>query len=260
MHELLSRNSAIAAKCGVNAISRPCQSLPRGADAGLPFPQHPICQSAGEKIYIIDGDRAVLEEVEAMLGWIGTPIECFDNPFEFQKALGPIVTGCVIMDLRMPKFDGRSLHRWLISRNCVAPVIFLSAAADVSTAVECMRLGAHDFLSKPPQESQLSSAVVSAIAHSRMRFCQISSASKITDLLDLLTPAEKKVAELIAKGYLTKQIASILDRSENTIKIHRYRILNKVGVSSSAALVRMMSFTEDLDASGRKLPLGDVGV
>lgn len=180
-----------------------------------------------------------------MLAWIGTPIACFDNPFEFQKATPAMIVGCVILDVRIPQFDGLSLHNWLRSVHCIAPTVFLSATADVATAVECMRLGAHNFLLKPAKEVELSSAVISAISQSRMRYCNISNSGKIEEVLSRLTPTERKVANLIARGYLTKQIAVMMKRSENTVKIHRYRIMNKVGISSSAALVRMIAMLGD---------------
>lgn len=198
MHELLSRPSAVGAKCGVNAIGRPCQTSPRASVDGLSFPRHPICQSPGEKIYLIDSDHESLEEVKAALAWISTPIECFADPFEFQKTVVASITGCVVMDVRIPGFCGRSIQNWLKSRNCLIPIVFLSSVVDVVTAVECMREGAHDFLAKPPREADLSSAVVSAISQSRMRYCQIASASKVGGLLSNLTPAESKVAELIS--------------------------------------------------------------
>jgi FixJ family two-component response regulator len=245
MHDVMLKSGSMATKCGINAINRPCQSLARGNDMGLPVPRHPICHSPNEKIYIVDGDTNFLKEASEMLAWIGTPVACFDNPFEFQKAAPPMIVGCVILDVRIPQFDGPSLHNWLRSVHCIAPTVFLSATADVTTAVECMLLGAHNFLLKPAKEAELSSTVISAISRSRMRFCEISNSGKIEEVLSRLTPTERKVANLIARGYLTKQIAAMMERSENTVKIHRYRIMNKVGASSSAALVRMITMLNE---------------
>lgn len=237
-----------AAKCGISAMNRPCMLASREDDIGLPYPRNPICQTPGEKIYVVDDDPAFLEEVTELLGWIGTPVVSFDNPFDFQKGVTHPIAGCVILDIRMPAYDGVSLHRWLREVDCIAPVIFLSGSSNISTAVDCMKSGALDFLVKPVKETDLNAAVIAAISTSRKRFCEQSSTQYIRSLLDKLTPAERKVADCIAKGYLTKQIASMLDRSENTIKIHRYRILNKVGVTSSAGLVRLMSSVQNESA------------
>lgn len=249
MNDTSLKSGPMATRCGINAINRPCQSLPRGTDIDLPVPRHPICHSPNEKIYIVDGDKGFLKEASEMLAWIGTPVACFDNPFEFQKAAPAMIVGCVILDVRIPQFDGPSLHNWLRSVHCIAPTVFLSATADVATAVECMRLGAHNFLLKPAKEAELSSAVISAISRSRMRYCEISNSGKIEEVLARLTPTERKVANLIARGYLTKQIAAMMERSENTVKIHRYRIMNKVGASSSAALVRMITMVGEKKTS-----------
>lgn len=245
MYEAVLRSGTMVTRCGINASNRPCQTMARINDVGLPVPRHPICHSPNEKIYIVDGDAGFLKEASDMLAWIGTPIACFDNPFEFQKAVQSVIAGCVILDVRLPQFDGPSLHNWLRSVHCIAPTIFLSATADVATAVDCMRLGAHNFLVKPAKEAELGTSVISAISRSRMRYCEMSNSGKIEEVLSRLTPTERKVANLIAKGYLTKQIAAMMERSENTVKIHRYRIMNKVGVSSSAALIRMITTLED---------------
>jgi FixJ family two-component response regulator len=103
-----------------------------------------------------------------------------------------------------------------------------------------MRDGALEFLVKPVKQSQLRRALSSAIGTSRMRTCRRESVEEVARRVETLTPTEWRVAQFIAQGYVTKQIANILGRSENTTKIHRFRIFTKLGVSSAASLVKIV--------------------
>jgi two-component system response regulator FixJ len=72
-------------------------------------------------------------------------------------------TGCVLLDIRMPRITGPEIHDWLRQRNPEVPVIFLSGYADVPTAVRAMRQGAFDFLEKPFNVQQLIERVNAAV-------------------------------------------------------------------------------------------------
>lgn len=244
------RNCLSAAKCGIRAIGRPCQAKDSANLIGLPHPKNPICQSPGEAIYLIDDDADFLEEVAEQLSWIGIPVHTFTNAIDFQNSITGPVVGCVLVDIRMPTIDGVSLHEWLRSIDCKASVVFLSGASNISVAVDRMKAGALDFLVKPIRETELVAAVTNAISHSRIQYCMAESAQAAGGLMHLLTPAETRVAELISDGYVTKQIAAILDRSENTIKIHKHKIMQKIGVNSTAALVKLMTISESASSPG----------
>lgn len=256
----VSKRSAFTpARCGVRAIGRPCQTKEPTGAVGLPFPRNPICQSKGEAIYVIDDDSDFLAEVAEQLNWIGAPVHTFSSAIDFQKTVTMPVVGCVLVDVRMPAIDGISLHDWLRSVNSLASVVFLSGASNISIAVDRMKAGALDFLIKPLREMELTSAVSNALAHSRMRYCVAQSQVMAQEMLSLLTPAERRVASLIAEGYVTKQIAAILERSENTIKIHKHKIMSKLGIISTTPLVRIMSLvSEDVEpqsgSMGTQLP------
>jgi len=199
-----------------------------------------MCRSPGEAIYLIDDDADFLDEAAEQLSWIGVPVLTFSSAEDFQNEVRTPIVGCVLVDIRMPGVDGVSLHEWLRSIDCLASVVFLSGAANVSVAVDRMKAGAMDFLSKPLRETEIVAAVTRAISHSRMRYCMKESACAAAERLNQLTPAERRVAELISEGLVTKQIAAELGRSENTIKIHKQRIMNKIQNHSTVALMELM--------------------
>lgn len=231
-------------KCGITGGSRPCLQNVEPGEGHMPYPRSPLCRSPNEKIYVVDDDKAFLAEIAEFLGWLDTPVECFENAFDFQKAVREVVTGCILLDLQLPGCDGVDLQKWLQSVDCTAPIIFLSGTSDISTAVDCMKAGAKDFLVKPIKPGDLRAAVNSALAESRKAYCGMCSAHECSEILARLTPAESNVAALLAKGYVTKQIAGILGRSENTIKIHRARALRKLSVSSTVNLAQLVSLAQ----------------
>lgn len=237
-------------KCGIRGVNRPCQYDMEPGGEHMPYPRSPLCCSPNEKIYVVDDDRVLLGEIAEFLGWLDAPVECFDNAIDFQKAVSGVVTGCILLDLQLPGCDGVSLQKWLQSVDCTAPVLFLSGTADISTAVDCMKAGARDFLVKPIKPGDLRAAVSSALTESRKSYCERCSAHELGTALARLTPAELNVADLLAKGYVTKQIAGILGRSENTIKIHRARVLRKLSISSTVNLAQLISLAQGGRVSG----------
>ncbi len=231
-------------RCGIEAFNRPCQSLGDDVTVGPPCPQNSICAVAGETVYILEDDPVVLEELKELVEWCGYAVKTYANPTEFQREPVANLRGCVMLDVELPGADGVEIQAWLREVAPDIPVIFLSGVSSIETAVGCMRDGAVEFLVKPIKQSQLRRALSAAIGASRMRVCRRESIDEVARRVDLLTPTEWRVAEYIAKGYVTKQIANILNRSENTTKIHRFRIFTKLGVSSSASLVKIVEMAK----------------
>lgn len=227
-------------RCGIEAFNRPCQALEDDQIVGLPCPQNDICKVEGEVVHIVEDDVVVLEELRELVEWCGYSVRCYTSPLEFQRQPAANLRGCVMLDVDLPGADGIEVHTWLRQAAPDLPVIFLSGVSSVETAVGCMRDGALEFLVKPVKQSQLRRALSSAMGTSRMRACRRESVEDVARRVETLTPTEWRVAQFIAQGYVTKQIANILGRSENTTKIHRFRIFTKLGVSSAASLVKIV--------------------
>lgn len=235
-------------RCGIEAFNRPCQAIGEAPLVGLPCPQNEICRVQGETVYILDDDPVILEELRELVEWCGYTVKCFSSPLEFQRESVASLQGCVMLDVELPGVDGIEMHTWLRSVAPNLPVIFLSGVSSIETAVSCMRAGAVEFLVKPIKQGDLRRALTAAIGAGRMKTCRRESVEEVGRMVQALTPAEWRVAELIAQGYVTKQIANLLDRSENTTKIHRFRIFNKLGVTSSAQLVKIVEMAKSARA------------
>jgi FixJ family two-component response regulator len=119
------------------------------------------------------------------------------------------------------------------------PIVFITGYGDVATSVKAMKFGAVDFLTKPVDENELLGAVRRALrrdASSRRLMGEIREAS---DHFALLTPREREVFALVVQGNLNKQIAGRLGTTEQTVKVHRGRVMQKMGAKSVAQLVRL---------------------
>ena len=152
-------------------------------------------------------------------------------PFE-----GP---GCVVLDVSMPGMSGPELQDWLREHDCSLPVIFLSGRCDVPISVTAMRHGARDVLEKPADDEVLLKAVADAVERHREELVARQSRDNVARRLALLTVRERQVLEQVSRGRLNKQIAADLGIAEKTVKVHRGRAMEKMGVRNVAALVQL---------------------
>lgn len=195
-------------------------------------------------VFVVDDDAALRESIVEVVSSLGFSVTGCGSASELQELAPQQHTGCILLDIRLPGQDGLAVHDWLKVSGIRLPVIFISGQADVGTAVHCMKAGAVEFLVKPFGEMQLRRSVSDAVALSRKQFCRSESEDLVRNLVSSLTPSEKVVANLIAKGLTTKMIAAELERSENTIKIHRHRIFTKLMVGSAASLANIIHYCQ----------------
>jgi len=190
-------------------------------------------------IYLVDDDPAVLKSLSRLLRSAGYQPEIFLSAREFMKKYNPDVPGCLVLDLAMPEVNGLELQQWLKRSNSPLPVIFLTGHGSVPASVQAMKEGAFDFLMKPVMGASFVKAIEQALLKdSEVRRAQAETTAVLARLA-ALTPREREVLERVVSGKLNKEIAAELGNAEKTIKIHRARIMEKMGVDSLAELARV---------------------
>jgi RNA polymerase sigma factor (sigma-70 family) len=195
-------------------------------------------------VYVVDDDPSVRKALERSLSSAGHEAKTFASAAEFLNFTCSDTPGCLILDIKMPGLNGLELQDRLAEKNFTFPIIFITGHGTVPASVKAFKAGAMDFLQKPFKDWELLNGVSRGIEkHRRLR--QEQKEIKILHArLDTLTPREREVFELVVSGMLNKQVAFDLGITEKTIKVHRARVMEKMGAQSLADLVR---FAEKLD-------------
>jgi FixJ family two-component response regulator len=204
-------------------------------------------------VWVVDDDRAVLDAVTRLLRCADYSVRTFASG-ELLLAQPDIETAdCIVLDLWMPGMTGLEVQDALLRAGNPAPVIFISAHGDVPSSVQAMKAGALDFLTKPFHASELIVAVQSAIARSRLSSAAQAERSRAAQLFSLLTSRGREVLKQLLQGKRNKEIAKELGAAEKTIKVHRSRVQQKMGVRSLAELasrIERAGLRECLGAAG----------
>ena len=191
-------------------------------------------------VFVIDDDEAVRKSVKRLLGSAGYQGEVFKSADDFLACPAHNGPSCVIVDVRMPGLTGIEFQNGLIKRRRVEQLIFITGHGDVPLCAQAMKAGAVDFLTKPFKSRELLNCVERALARSVKQRQSAGEKTEARRLLDLLTPREFEVMQLVSTGMLNKQVGGQLGTAEKTVKVHRGRVMQKLGVTSVAELVRLV--------------------
>ena len=199
----------------------------------------PRTVSAAPTVCIVDEDAAVREGLVRQLeadGWEAVP---YASATEFLERASLADVGCVLLDHQMPGMSGIELLEQLAGDGAAPPVVFLSGNGDVATGVRAMKLGAVDFLTKPVERDVLVAAIRKALERHGVERERTHKREACRVLVDRLSVREREVMAHVIRGRLNKQIAADLDIAEQTVKQHRGRVMEKIGVRSVPELVRV---------------------
>ncbi len=205
-----------------------------------------------EFVYIVDDDEAVRDSLRWLLEGNGFEVKVFESAeklLNVTRRLNKKLSGCFILDVRMPGITGIELHDELLKANVNLPVIFITGHGSVSIAVKSMKKGAIDFLEKPFSDEDLCNLVKAALEKARSSVNEMEVNNKANLLLSKLTPRESQVLERIIAGRLNKQIADDLKISIKTVEAHRANIMNKVEARTVADLIKIALTATNIKSS-----------
>lgn len=190
-------------------------------------------------VFLVDDDEGLRRATVRMLSASGFRVQCFASAEECLTRLDPAAAGCLLLDLRLPGKSGLELQRMLNERGCRLPIVFLTGHADVPTSVYAMKQGAIDFLEKPARSEELIAALKRAIEVDRTQRSADSEVQEIRSRYETLSEREREVLVELLAGARNKQTAFTLGIAERTVKLHRARVMKKMGADSVPDLVRM---------------------
>ncbi len=191
-------------------------------------------------VFAIDDDPSVRKGLARLLRSAGYKSEILESASDFLARPPYSGPSCVIVDVQMPDINGMDLQETLIQHRREEQLVFITGHGDVPMCAQAMKAGAVDFLRKPFRADQLLQCVHNALIRSAEQRRRSGEKNEARRLLDLLTPREFEVMQLVITGRLNKQIAGELGTAEKTVKVHRGRVMEKLGVASVAELVRLV--------------------
>jgi FixJ family two-component response regulator len=204
-----------------------------------------------QSVFVVDDDPSVRKGLSRLLQSAGYEVETFPSARAFldrpQSAIpnpqsesrNPPSPSCLILDVQMPGLNGLDLQEKLGGGEDSMPIIFITGHGDIPMSVRAMKKGAVDFLAKPFDRRDLLAAISVALSKDRAARQRRAKTQAIRDREQTLTPCERGVMARVIAGLLNKQIAAELGIEEGTVKVHRGRVMTKMGVQSVAELVKL---------------------
>lgn len=195
--------------------------------------------NAKQTVFVVDDDDAVRDSLGMLLRSVDLPVETFDSALAFLDRYRPDLTGCLVLDIRMPKMSGLELQQKLREQGSRLPVIFITGHGDIPMAVQAIKEGAADFVQKPFRDQDLLDCIHTALAEDSRNRSAESQRATLTVRYDSLTDREREVMLMVVAGKANKVIALDLNLSQRTVEIHRARVMEKMQARSLADLVKM---------------------
>lgn len=189
-------------------------------------------------VFIIDDDTAVRSSLAYLVESAGHHVQAFDCAQSFLRHFEIDAPGCLLLDVHLPHMTGLDLQERLAKQGATLPIIMMTGQIKTQTIVKAMKLGAVDFIGKPPENDALLESIDSALAQDARLRAEHADRLKIAAQVRSLTKRERQVLSLVVVGLANKAIANELSISTKTVESHRSRVMTKMQVSSLAELVR----------------------
>lgn len=190
-------------------------------------------------VYLVDDDEALRDGLASLLRSADLEVAPFGSVAAFLAHPRADRNSCLLLDVRLGGHSGMDLHADLKAQGCTLPVVFMTGFGDIPMSVRAMKAGAIDFLAKPVRVEELLAAVAQALAHDAACRAEEAANTGLRQRYDTLTPREREIMALAARGLMNKQIAAAVGTSEITVKIHRGQAMRKMQAKTFADLVRM---------------------
>jgi FixJ family two-component response regulator len=192
----------------------------------------------GSVVYVVDDDQGIRRALDLLMRSVGLRVETFESPDEFLRFPHSTGPGCLILDVRLRGKSGMAFHQQILDSGMRIPVVFMTGHGDIEMGVKAMKAGALDFFAKPFKDQDMLDAVAQALTRDRERIAAEAALAGLRASYESLSPREKEVMAFVLSGLLNKQIASEMNLSEITVKVHRGQVMRKMNARSMPDLVR----------------------
>jgi FixJ family two-component response regulator len=189
-------------------------------------------------VHVVDDDASFRTAIQRLLEKTGHQVVTYASAQQLlDQRPDENPEGCILLDVRMPGLSGPELQSRLTEVGWTLPIVFLTGYPDISVAVKAIKAGADNFLVKPVSSDELLRAIETALARHETERALRGELAAFRARLSTLTPRQRRIFEIIARGQTNKHAARDLGSTERTIKAHRQVIMEKMKVQSLAQLV-----------------------
>lgn len=192
-------------------------------------------------VFVIEDDPQLRLSLELLIRAAGWQADTFATGHEFLARPRTSVPCCLVLDVNLSDVSGLELQQRISAVRGELPLIFLTDLNDVRIAVQAMKNGAFEFLTRPFDDDVLLKAIGQAIRRSEVALSRDGELQSLQVNLGSLTPREREVLKLVASGLPNKVVGGELGISEITVKMHRGNVMRKMNAGSFAHLVNMAS-------------------
>jgi FixJ family two-component response regulator len=197
-----------------------------------------MSDSAPQYVFIVDDDEAIRDSLQWLLESHGLLVRHYASAQAFLDACDSTLSGCLVLDVRMPDMSGLELHEKLGERGITWPVVFITGHGDVPMAVSALKRGAVDFIEKPFRDDEMLNLIRKCLATDAEQRVRQGRDAVVRGRSASLTEREREVMKLIVGGNLNKEIADQLGISVKTVEVHRSRVMDKMAARTVADLVQ----------------------
>ena len=191
------------------------------------------------QVIVVDDEASVRASLDSLFRSIGLRTTLCASPAELLQTPIPDAPGCIVLDVRLPGISGLDFQDQLVRQGIDLPIVFITGHGDIPMAVQAMKDGALDFLTKPFRDQDLLDRINTALKQDAENRAAIDKHADLRRRVESLSPREREVLDLIVEGKANKVIAIDLGLSERTVEIHRANVMEKMGARSVAHLVKM---------------------
>jgi len=199
------------------------------------------------RVLLADDHTIVAEGLVSLLEPDFDLVGRVDNGRDLLKKAEELSPDVIVTDISMPLLNGIEALRQLKKAKPDVRVVFLTVHADVSYITEAFRAGAAGYVLKQSAAEELRSAIKAA-HEGRTYLTPLITKDFLNDILNTdegvdsvnvtLTPREREVLQLLAEGHAVKEIGAVLDISPRTVEFHKYNIMEKLGLRTTAELTQ----------------------
>lgn len=204
----------------------------------------------GGTVFIVDDDLAIRESLSDLLDSVGVRARVFASAEDFLDACAVEMTGCLLLDVRLPGMNGMEMQTKLLERGFNLPIIIMTAHGDMPMVRKALKAGAFEFLIKPFKDEELLEAVEQAFALEGANRQADKFVNSIQARILELNERERQVMALVTSGLTNKEIADKMHLSVVTIKLYRGQMMRKMQAETLADLVKMWEKINPSDRSG----------